>query len=136
MCGASVKYAAYGDDAVVGRSLVRLGLILSIVTTAMFVIDLEQQLAADWPVTQRLDIEKRLLATRGKHLVIVQYGKEHNIHQEWVYNRADIDHSPIVWARDMGEKDNAELERYFNDRHIWLLIVGAVPNGTRLVQLR
>lgn len=120
----------------VGRSLFRLGLILSLVCAAWYVRDLEEMLATDWPVTQRLDIERRLLATRGKHLVIVKYGKEHNVHQEWVYNGADIDHSRIIWARDMGEQADAELERYFNDRHIWLLVVGAVPNGTRLVQLR
>jgi hypothetical protein len=120
----------------VGRSLVRLALILSLVATALYVAELEQALAGDWPVTQRLEIEKRLRAVRGSHLVIVQYGKEHNVHQEWVYNSADIDHSRIVWARDMGTQANAELERYFQDRHVWLLVVGAVPGGTRLVELR
>lgn len=120
----------------VGRSLVRLAFVVSLVSTALFVAELEQALGSDWPVTQRLEIDKRLRAVRGNHLVIVQYGKEHNVHQEWVYNGADIDRSRIVWARDMGDKANAELERYFGDRHVWLLIVGAVPNGTRLVQLR
>ena len=68
--------------------------------------------------------------------MIVSYGKDHDIHQEWVYNGADIDHTRIVWARDMGPKANVELEQYFRDRHIWHLVVGAVPGGTRLVELR
>ena len=76
-----------------------------------------------------------LRAVRGNHLVLVKYGKEHNIHEEWVYNGADIDHSRIIWARDMGDKDNQALERYYGDRHRWQLIVGAVPGGTRLVEL-
>ncbi|HEV8060037.1 MAG TPA: hypothetical protein VGP68_09195 [Gemmataceae bacterium] len=121
--------------AFVGRSLVRLAFVLSLVSTGLYVAKMEQDLAGNQFMIQRMDIEKRVRAVRGNHLVIVKYGKEHNIHEEWVYNGADIDHSRIIWARDMGEKDNQALERYYHDRHIWQLIVGAVPGGTRLVEL-
>jgi len=62
------------------------------------------------------------LSSRGpRHLVIVRYGADHNIHTEYVYNRADIDQAPIVWARDMGEARNQDLLEYYPDRRIWLL---------------
>jgi hypothetical protein len=57
----------------------------------------------------------------GKHLVIVRYVENHNPHQEWVYNAADIDRSPIVWAQDMGEAANRRLLDYFKHRSAWLL---------------
>jgi hypothetical protein len=118
----------------VGRSLVRLALILSLVSTALFVAQMEKGLADDWSVTRRLAFEKSLQAVRGKKwLVFVRYGKEHDVHQEWVYNGADIDHAQIVWARSMGEKADAELKRYFPDRIPLLLVIDAVPNGTRRV---
>jgi hypothetical protein len=51
----------------------------------------------------------------------VRYASNHSSLEEWVYNRADIDGSKVVWARDMGEAKNLELIRYFKDRKVWLL---------------
>jgi hypothetical protein len=56
----------------------------------------------------------------GNQLVIVQYNRYHNSDNEWVYNRADIDKAKVVWARDMGDSENAELVRYFPQRRAWL----------------
>jgi hypothetical protein len=53
--------------------------------------------------------------------VIVRYTPTHDIHNELVYNRADIDHAQIVWARDMGYAKNRELIDYYPDRKVWLL---------------
>jgi hypothetical protein len=57
----------------------------------------------------------------GPKLVIVRYTPTHNFLNEWVYNKADIDASKVVWARDMGSKQNEELIRYFANRQLWLL---------------
>lgn len=57
----------------------------------------------------------------GKHLLLVRYSPEHNIHAEWVYNEAGIDNAVVVWAREMDREHNRELLDYFRDRNAWLL---------------
>jgi hypothetical protein len=42
-----------------------------------------------------------------------------------VYNAADIDASPVVWAREMA--DNSALLKYFSARRIWLLEADVHP---------
>jgi hypothetical protein len=69
----------------------------------------------------RLVILNKLLHTPGKHLILVRYSNEHNIHDEWVFNGADIDGSKVIWARDLDEEQNAKLFAYYKDRHIWLV---------------
>ena len=63
----------------------------------------------------------RLQRMGGRHLVIVRYSPVHDVHSEWVYNRARIDASDIVWAQDMGTGDNRELLNYYRGRKVWLL---------------
>ncbi len=69
----------------------------------------------------RIAISQKLDSLPGKQLVIVHYDAEHYAGDEWVYNSADIDHSKVLWARDMGAADNQELLRYFGDRKPWML---------------
>lgn len=70
---------------------------------------------------ERNRVEASLALHPGQHLVVVRYGAGHSLHEEWVYNRADIDGSRIVWARDMGPERNRELVGYFRNREVWLL---------------
>jgi hypothetical protein len=67
---------------------------------------------------RRAAIEKELLRKDGLHLVIVKYSAAHNIHEEWVYNRADIDSSKIIWARAMSEEEDARLIEAYKDRAV------------------
>jgi hypothetical protein len=67
----------------------------------------------------RAQIERQLEATPGEHLVIVRYSANHDVHQEWVYNAADIDHSKIVWVREIPGVDLQPLLEYFQDRRVW-----------------
>jgi hypothetical protein len=69
----------------------------------------------------RVAVIKQLLATPGKHLIVVRYSDDHNIHDEWVYNGADIDGAKIIWARELDEDQNAKLFAYFKNRKIWLV---------------
>ena len=66
----------------------------------------------------------------GRHLVFVRYTGEYSIHQEWVYNAADLNDAPIVFAHDLGEGKNSELMALYPGRHVWRLHVS--PETTRL----
>jgi hypothetical protein len=64
---------------------------------------------------------KKLQAEPGKHLVMVRYNEDDlSVHDEWVFNEADIDGSKIVWARELDKTQNQRLFDYFKDRKIWL----------------
>lgn len=69
----------------------------------------------------RAIIAKNLSETPGKHLVVVSYEPDHNLHDEWVYNGAEIDTAKVLWARDIDPVQNAKLFAYFMDRHIWFV---------------
>lgn len=115
----------------IGPSLVRL---VPILCLAMVFVRMAGVLAGGciedgWPCFDlpRVAAEKELKQHPGEHLVFVQYGPEHHTWLEDVYNRADIDGSRIVWARDMGPKDNQELLDYYPNRTAWLLEADEKP---------
>ncbi len=78
----------------------------------------------------------------GSHLVVVRYGKGHSVHNEWVFNRADIDGAKVVFARDMGEEKNRTLFDYYSEngpggaRHIWMLEVSEDQDPDRKPTLK
>jgi hypothetical protein len=77
-----------------------------------------------WPCEgdpSRAAIEKTLEHTPGKHLVMVRYTDDHNIHDDWVFNGAEIDGAKVLWARELDAAQNAKLFDYFKDRKIWLV---------------
>jgi hypothetical protein len=69
----------------------------------------------------RAAIAKKLSNTAGKHLIMVRYQEDHNLHDEWVYNGAEIDTAKVLWARELDSAQNAKLFDYFKDRQIWLV---------------
>lgn len=80
--------------------------------------------------TRRQGVIHELMHEGGRHLVIVRYSASHDLDTEYVYNRADIDGSPIVWAQDMGEEKNRELLDYYRGRKVWLLQPDPSPGLT------
>jgi hypothetical protein len=76
----------------------------------------------DWQNLERARVLKQLENMPGEQLVIVRYFPGHDfILNEWVFNGADIDGSKVVWARDMGPEQNAELLQHFHNRRVWLV---------------
>jgi hypothetical protein len=69
----------------------------------------------------RAAIAEKLSHTPGKHLIIVRYDEDHNIHDDWVANGADIDGAKVLWARETNPQQDARLLAYFKDRQIWLV---------------
>lgn len=66
-------------------------------------------------------VERRLEQTPGNHLVIVRYTPSHPVYREWVYNRADIEHAKVIWARDLGAGCNQKLLGAYGGRNPWLI---------------
>jgi len=63
----------------------------------------------------------------GRHLVIVKPKDNPNDFLQWIYNAADIDGAPVVWARDLGPEQNRALVEYFRDRRVWLVDPNVQP---------
>lgn len=82
----------------------------------------------------RASMADRLSRDGQKHLIVVRYGPNHSPHDEWVYNAADIDAAPVVWAREMDAPANRRLVEYFHERRVWLLEADAAK--PRLVPWR
>ncbi len=69
----------------------------------------------------RDSIAIRLAKMPRKQIVLVRYAPGHNVQNEWVYNAAEIDASPVVWAHEMGSAQDGPFLEYFHDRQAWLL---------------
>jgi hypothetical protein len=108
-----------------GPAMVRAIPILAVAMIALRVsaAAMHVPIEAPWPRGNlaRVSIARELSQVPGQQLVLVKYGQQHNFDMEWVWNRADIDDSKIVWARDMGGEKNRELLNYFRNRRVWQL---------------
>jgi hypothetical protein len=113
------KSSNTGKDLVRAIILLACAMIVLRVTAAALHVPIEPP----WPRgnLDRARIVNQLEHLPGKQLVIVSYEPGHNLNEEWVYNRADIDASKIIWARDLGNSSNQDLLDYFPGRKVWRL---------------
>jgi hypothetical protein len=106
-----------------GRAIVRAVPVLACAMISIRVVAAatHTQIEPGWPRgnLERAAVLSKLRELPGGQLLIVHYGDHHDPNQEWVWNAASIDDAKVVWARDMGEKQNEELCRYFKERRIW-----------------
>jgi hypothetical protein len=68
-----------------------------------------------------------LAETPGKHLVFVRAKTDSNNLFQWIYNAADLDTSRFVWARDLGDADNAQLAGSMPGRSVWMVDPNVEP---------
>ncbi len=69
---------------------------------------------------QKENIEQELLKRQsGQHVIFVNYAGLPSPHEEWIYNPANIDGAPVIWALDLGQTENEKLRRYYAGRSFW-----------------
>ena len=123
------------DGAPAGRFLVRA---LPVLSAAVLVLRLAAP-AVGLPLTEttiwwlrvapsdraldRAHVLAELERRPGRHLVLVRYGPAHDplTRPEWVYNRADLDHAKVIWAREMDPARATQLAAHYPDRQVWLV---------------
>jgi hypothetical protein len=118
----------------IGAALSRAILLALVVDVSLLVAQQlgDPQCWGGWGLSDRADLLHELESKPGKHVVLVHYGPEHSVHEEWVFNAADIDASKVIWARDLPGEINGQLLRYYPDRTIWL----ALPDTNEVSVLR
>ena len=109
----------------VGIFLTRL-VVLLVLARAVIYVRRPPSWSEAWGLS-RAQIVKQLKAIPNNHLVLVRYAPKHNVHHEWVYNAADIDHAKIVWAREIPGLDLKQLLDYFRGRKVWMVEADTVP---------
>ncbi|SRR6266478_7801332 len=101
----------------IGASLVRAAALVALLLAPFHRYHVQPFPAVDL----RARIAAQIESNPGNDLVIVRYSPNHNPHEEWVYNRADIDCAKIVWAREIPGVSMQPLLNYFRGRNIWLV---------------
>ena len=72
---------------------------------------------------QRRSIGHQLDRLPGRQLVFVHYSPDYSIHDEWVYNQADLQEAKVIFAHDLStERDQALLAEYPGRQALRLLL--------------
>jgi hypothetical protein len=112
-----------------GMTMVRLIVSVCVLLAAAQILSASPRSTMDpaQPGSARAQIQTRLEQLPGRQLVFVRYLPTHDPTDDWIYNRAGLDHSKVIWAWDMGSADNLELMRYYPDRKAWLAEPDTIP---------
>jgi uncharacterized protein (TIGR03437 family) len=137
LCGLIVLLVVYGmrylraltfgrraDGALVFRLLF---LLIGVSTLCTMAGGLLQPWHVTATVTARGQVLEQLKARGGKHLVLVRYSPNHEFHYGVVFNDADIDRSPVVWAHQLDKASNQALVDHYPDREAWLFNPDETP---------
>lgn len=84
-------------------------------------IDIERSAILTAPPTGaylRTIVQRAVSEKPGSYLAMVTYDPDYRIHDDVVYNSADLDGSKLIWANDLGEEGNAELLSVYRNRRV------------------
>jgi hypothetical protein len=98
-----------------------IGLSRAIVVCALLVAPFHVSRSNPPEAENRARIAAQLDSMPGKHLILVRYSAQHNVQDEWVYNRAVIDRARTVWAREIPGISLEPLLNYFRGRDVWVV---------------
>jgi hypothetical protein len=71
--------------------------------------------------SSREHVRAALESTPGLQLALVRYPKDQLQPVDWVANSAEINQQRVIWANDLGAKQNLQLIEYFRGRQVWLV---------------
>jgi uncharacterized protein (TIGR03437 family) len=77
--------------------------------------------------TPRSQVLEQLQARGGKHLVLVRYSPNHEFHYGVVFNDADLEQAPVLWAHQLDKASNHALIAHYPDREVWLFNPDETP---------
>ena len=77
-------------------------------------------LTDDWSM-QRAAMNDWLEKQLQPQLVFVRYAPNHEVKFEWVYNKADLIHAHVIWARDLGSEHDRLLLDLLPERTPWVV---------------
>ena len=80
---------------------------------------------------ERNRLQQELQSQSRPSLVIVKYGHRHSMHEEWVYNRADLQQAHVVWARQLEASRLPRLLEMFPERDVWIVEADEKPAKLR-----
>jgi hypothetical protein len=67
----------------------------------------------------RSDIERRLQALGGRHLVFVRTRHPLEAEDAWYGNGPDLEASPILWAQEIDAKSDRQMLEHYRGRRVW-----------------
>ena len=111
----------------VGIGLTRVVLVFSVILAPFHPHSAVLRRSAPIGIEFRALLEAKLETAPGSHLVVVRYSARHDVLDEWVYNKADIDRAKVVWAREIPGVSLQPLLDYYAVRHIWIVKPDSTP---------
>jgi hypothetical protein len=116
------------------QKITRLLWLTPILAIALLMISVRAAVMKDrtsWHI-KRAQLLEQMQHQDTDHLIIVRYGPGHAVHNEWVYNEADIDRAKVVFARAINSRQDCQLVEYFKSRQIWSLEIDSDQSTPQL----
>jgi hypothetical protein len=124
----------------IGQILVLAMLALHLYLACNWAIEMNRE-GAQTSGAARAKFIATLEAEPGDDLVLVDYPPDkpgdppgYKSIDDWVFNDADIDHSPVIFAHWMSDAENAEILNYYSNRNVYY--VRLFPGGTQVRRIR